>query len=139
MIPAWSTSPPFMSCRSESNCCFRYTGQERASRACRAASRCEARLRCTPRPTQRAAIASPGEKADLESWLRFSAFVDLMHAEARCSLKKHDLAVRNQSDALSPAEKQEVLASGKEGGQLSILKSIARRTLGVKPKKRTAS
>lgn len=29
------------------------------------------------------------EKADLESYLRVSAFVDLMHAKARRSLKKH--------------------------------------------------
>jgi hypothetical protein len=32
---------------------------------------------------------SPDEKADLESYLRVSAFVDLMHAKARRSLKKH--------------------------------------------------
>ena len=29
------------------------------------------------------------EKADLESYLRVSAFLDLMHAKARRSLKKH--------------------------------------------------
>jgi hypothetical protein len=29
------------------------------------------------------------EKADLDSYLRVSAFVDLMHAKARHSLKKH--------------------------------------------------
>lgn len=32
---------------------------------------------------------TPAEKADLESYLRVSAFVDLMHAKARRSLKKH--------------------------------------------------
>jgi hypothetical protein len=32
---------------------------------------------------------SPDEKADLESYLRVSAFLDLMHAKARRSLKKH--------------------------------------------------
>ena len=32
---------------------------------------------------------SPAEKADLESYLRVSAFLDLMHAKARRSLKKH--------------------------------------------------
>jgi hypothetical protein len=31
---------------------------------------------------------TPPEKADLESYLRVSAFVDLMHAKARRSLKK---------------------------------------------------
>jgi hypothetical protein len=32
---------------------------------------------------------SPDDKADLESYLRVSAFLDLMHAKARRSLKKH--------------------------------------------------
>jgi hypothetical protein len=32
---------------------------------------------------------TPAEKADLESYLRVSAFFDLMHAKARRSLKKH--------------------------------------------------
>jgi hypothetical protein len=32
---------------------------------------------------------SPNEKVSLESYLRVSAFVDLMHAKARRSLKKH--------------------------------------------------
>ena len=53
--------------------------------------------------------------------------------------RMHDLAVRNQQDALSPAEKEELIAFGKAGDILSILKSKARRTLGVKPKRRTVS
>ena len=32
---------------------------------------------------------TPDEKADLESYLRVSSFLDLMHAKARRSLKKH--------------------------------------------------
>jgi len=32
---------------------------------------------------------TPVEKADLESYLRVSSFLDLMHAKARRSLKKH--------------------------------------------------
>ena len=48
--------------------------------------------------------------------------------------RMHDLAVRNQNDALSPNEKQELLAYGKAGTLLSILKSKARRTLRIKPK-----
>jgi hypothetical protein len=32
---------------------------------------------------------TPTEKADLESYLRISFLVDLMHAKALCSLKKH--------------------------------------------------
>ena len=31
---------------------------------------------------------TPAEKADLESYLRVSSFFDLMHAKARCSLKR---------------------------------------------------
>ncbi len=48
--------------------------------------------------------------------------------------RMHDLAIRNQDDALSPAEKEELFAFGKAGDLLAILKSRARRTLGVKPK-----
>lgn len=64
---------------------------------------------------------------------------------ARCILKvkfsdrekarMHDLAVRNQADALSPAEKEELYAYAKAGSLLSILKSKARRTLKIKPRK----
>jgi hypothetical protein len=57
----------------------------------------------------------------------------------RDKARMHDLAVRNQDDSLSPAEKEELLAFGKVGDLLAILKSKARRTLGVKPKKRTTS
>ena len=57
----------------------------------------------------------------------------------RDKARMHDLAVRNQDDALSPSEKEELFAFGKVGDVLAILKSKARRTLGVKPKKRTAS
>jgi hypothetical protein len=49
--------------------------------------------------------------------------------------RMHDLAVRNQDDSLSPGEKEELLAFGKAGDLLAILKSRARRTLGIQPKK----
>ncbi len=32
---------------------------------------------------------TPADRADLESYLRVSSFLDLMHAKARRSLKKH--------------------------------------------------
>ena len=51
----------------------------------------------------------------------------------RDKARMHDLAVRNQDDALSDAEKEELFAFGKAGDLLAILKSKARRTLGVKP------
>ena len=47
----------------------------------------------------------------------------------------HDLVVRNQSDSLSPSEKEELAAFGKAGDLLAILKSQARRTLGIKSDK----
>jgi hypothetical protein len=51
----------------------------------------------------------------------------------RDKARMHELAVRNQRDALSPAEKEELFAYAKAGTLLSILKSKARRSLGVKP------
>ena len=53
--------------------------------------------------------------------------------------RMHDLAVRNQHDALAPTEKEELVAYAKAGSLLSILKSKARRVLGSKTRKRTAS
>jgi hypothetical protein len=53
--------------------------------------------------------------------------------------RMHDLAVRNQDDALSSAEKEELFAFAKAGDLLSILKSRARRVLGIRPGKRTTS
>jgi hypothetical protein len=53
--------------------------------------------------------------------------------------RMHDLAVRNQDDALSPTEKEELLAFARAGTLLAILQSRARRALGVKPPKPTTS
>lgn len=57
----------------------------------------------------------------------------------RDKARMHDLAVRNQNDGLTPAEKKEMHDYGIAGDILAIFKSKARRTLGVKPKKRTVS
>jgi len=57
----------------------------------------------------------------------------------RDKARMHSLAVRNQEDALAPAERAELLGYAKAGTVLSILKSKARRALKVRPKKRTAS
>jgi hypothetical protein len=57
----------------------------------------------------------------------------------RDKARMHDLAVRNQEEALSPAEKEELFAFGKAGDLLAILKSKARRTLGIKHMKPTTS
>ena len=51
--------------------------------------------------------------------------------------RMHDLAMRNQADDLAPAEKEEMLAFGKAMTLLSILKSRARRMLGIKLESRT--
>ncbi len=64
--------------------------------------------------------------------------LDLRLSE-RDKARMHDLAVRNQNDKLSPAEKEEMFAFGKASTLLSILKSKARRTLGIKLESRTAS
>lgn len=55
----------------------------------------------------------------------------------RDKARMHDLAVRNQEDALAPGEKEELFAYAKAGTLLSILKSRVRRAQGNKPKKRT--
>jgi hypothetical protein len=57
----------------------------------------------------------------------------------RDKARMHDLAVRNQADALSPAEEEELYGFAKAGTLLGILKSKARRTLKIKPKRRTLS
>jgi hypothetical protein len=57
----------------------------------------------------------------------------------RDKARMHDLAVWNQDDALSTPEKEELVAYAKAGSLLSILKSKARRAVGVKPRKRTIS
>jgi len=48
--------------------------------------------------------------------------------------RMHDLALRNQDDGLSAAERDELFAFVKAGDLLAILKSKARRTLGVELK-----
>jgi hypothetical protein len=62
-----------------------------------------------------------------------------IHVSERDKARMHDLVVRNQNDELTAAEKKEMHDFGMAGDILAILKSNARRTLGVKPKKRTVS
>ncbi len=63
-------------------------------------------------------------------------FLDLKVSE-RDRARMHELAVRNQGDQLTPVEKEEMLAFGKAMTLLSILKSRARRTLGIRLDSRT--
>jgi hypothetical protein len=56
----------------------------------------------------------------------------------RDKARMHELAVRNQDDRLSVAEREELFAYAKAGTLLSILKSKARRTLKARPKKRVS-
>jgi hypothetical protein len=53
--------------------------------------------------------------------------------------RMHEHAVRNQDDALTAAEKEEMVAFGKAATLLSILKSKARRMLGIKLEPRKMS
>lgn len=53
--------------------------------------------------------------------------------------RMHNLAVRNQEDALTADEKDELVAYARAGTLLSILKARARRALRGKAKKRSAS
>ena len=57
----------------------------------------------------------------------------------RDKARMHELAARNQEDALSPAEKEVLEAYGKVSDILSILKARARRTLGVASRRNTRS
>lgn len=66
------------------------------------------------------------------------SIVDVEFSE-RDRARMHDLAVRNQADALSAAEKEELYAFAKAGTLLGILKSKARRTLNITPKRCTDS
>jgi hypothetical protein len=59
------------------------------------------------------------------------AIVDAEFSE-RDKARMHDLAVRNQNDALSPREKEELIGFATAGTLLSILQSKARRTLKIK-------
>ena len=69
----------------------------------------------------------------------FARYVLDLDVSERDRTRMHDLAVRNQEDALTPAEKEEMVAFGKATTLLSILKSRARRTLGVPLETRTVS
>ncbi len=60
-----------------------------------------------------------------------------IHVGERDRARMHDLAARNQDDALTPAEKEEMHAFGKATTLLSILKARARRRLGIKLKPRS--
>src|SRR4051812_18866339 len=51
-------------------------------------------------------------------------FLNLDFSE-RDQARMHDLVLRNQNDALSPAEKEELFAFGKAGDLIAILKSKA--------------
>ena len=62
-----------------------------------------------------------------------------LHVSERDKARMHDLVVRNQDDAFTAAEKEEMHAYGKATTLLSILKAKARRTLGIKLKKSMTS
>ena len=57
----------------------------------------------------------------------------------RDKARMHELAVRNQDDALAAEEKEELRAYAKAGTLLSLLKSQARRALKRRPAKRSTA
>lgn len=69
----------------------------------------------------------------------FARYILAQEISERDKARMHDLAVRNQDDALTPAEKEELFGFAKAASLLSILKARARRTLGIKPTKRPGS
>ncbi len=89
-------------------------------------------------------VTSPGSENEVTILARFlgnddgqlpedvARYILDLHVSERDKARMHDLAVRNQDDALTPAEKEEMHAFGKATTLLSILKAKARRTLGIK-------
>lgn len=69
----------------------------------------------------------------------FARYILAHEISERDRARMHDLAVRNQNDELTPEEKDELYGFAKAASLLSLLKSRARRTLGVKPQDRTVS
>ena len=63
----------------------------------------------------------------------FARYLLAHEISERDKARMHELAVRNQNDELTPAEKEELYGFAKATTLLSILKSRARRTLGIKP------
>jgi hypothetical protein len=61
----------------------------------------------------------------------FARYILSHQISERDRARMHDLAVRNQSDALTSAERDELHSFAKASTLLSILKARARRTLGI--------
>lgn len=64
-------------------------------------------------------------------------FILALDFSERDKARMHELALRNQEDALDPAEKEALMAFGRAGDLLAILKSKARRALRVPPEQGT--
>ena len=69
----------------------------------------------------------------------FARYILAHEISGRDKAGMHDLAERNQDDALTPSEKEELHGFAKAASLLSILKARARRTLGITPAQRTVS
>jgi hypothetical protein len=69
----------------------------------------------------------------------FARYILAHEISERDKARMHDLAMRNQDDALTAAEKEELFGFAKAASLLSILKARARRTLGIKPMTRPVS
>jgi hypothetical protein len=61
----------------------------------------------------------------------FARYILTHEISEKDKARMHDLAVRNQDDALTPAEKEELYGFAKATSLVSIMKSRARRQLGI--------
>jgi hypothetical protein len=69
---------------------------------------------------------------------QIARYVLSLNPGKRDTARMQDLAARNRDGSLTTAERDELLAYAKAGTLMSILKSKARKTLGVKPARRAA-
>ena len=89
--------------------------------------------------------AADAERSALELKSQLYASIGIMagsyaHNIKNLLVRPNDLIARClEADGLSPKEKEELYAFAKAGTLLGILKSKARRTLKIKPKKRILS
>lgn len=83
-----------------------------------------------------ARLLGNGERALPSTMARYIVQLGFSHDD---KARMHVLALRNQQGQLSADEKEELIAFAKAGTILGILKSKARRTLGGKVKRRTAT
>jgi hypothetical protein len=89
--------------------------------------------------TEVAILARLLDKSDGPMPPEVASYILELSPSERDQARMTELAIRNQDDDLSPEEKEELIGFAKATSVLSILKSKARRTLGLKLETRPAS